>query len=227
VTSKSHIAGCIVLLSAVTAVCALAVGPTPARLFAYLDGDLLRISAPQLSFLAGKPLERLKDGASVAFVGQVTVATSPGSVVPVARAAARFALSYDIWEEKFSITLFGDKPGARRAVSHLSVSGAENWCLDNLTLPRAEIPSNAPFWVQLDLRAEDPRDALGVVGEPGINITRLIEVFSRPTRGSQPRWMLSAGPYKLGELRHSDPGRDPAAPPAKFELKLDPKGPKG
>jgi hypothetical protein len=37
------------------AVCAIAVTPAAPRLFAYLDGDLLRISAPQLTFLNGKP----------------------------------------------------------------------------------------------------------------------------------------------------------------------------
>jgi hypothetical protein len=213
-------------LVAFAAASALAVSPPPVRLFAWLDGDLMRISAPQLNFLNGKPLERLKDGASVAFVGQVTVSSSPGAVVPIARSVARFAFSYDIWEEKFSITLFGEHPGSSRSASHLSRSGAESWCLDNLSLPRSGLPVGTPFWVQFDMRAEDPRDALGVVGEPGINITRLIEVFSRPARGSQPRWMLSAGPYKADDMRHSDPGRiDPASSPAKFEIHIDRKGP--
>jgi hypothetical protein len=210
-------------------VCALAVTPPAPHLFAWLDGDLLRISAPQLNFLNGRPAERLRDGASVAFVGQVTISTSPGAVVPLARAAARFAFSYDIWEEKFSVTLFGERPGLRRSTSHLSQTGAESWCMDNLSLARADLPANTPFYVQLDLRAEDPRDGLGVVGEPGINITRMIEVFSRPARGSQPRWMLTAGPYKLAEMRHADPGRTEGRTepgPAKFEFKLD-KGPRG
>ena len=227
-TRRLSIRASIAPLACLGAVCAFAVGPTPARLFAFLDGDLLRISAPQLNFLSGKPLERLKDGASVAFVGQVTVSSSPGSLMPLSRAAARFAFSYDIWEERFSITLIGDRPGSRRSASHLSAGGAESWCLDNLSLPRASLPIASPFWVQLDLRAEDPRDALGVVGEPGINITRLIEVFSRPTRGSQPRWMLSTGPYKTDEMRHADPSRtDPVTPLGRFEMKVEPKGPRG
>ena len=33
-----------------------------------LDGDDLRIAAPQFHFLTGKSLEKLKDGASVAFL---------------------------------------------------------------------------------------------------------------------------------------------------------------
>lgn len=215
------------LLLALGGVCAYAVGPNAARLFAYLDGDLLRISSPELNFLNGKSAERLKDGGSVAFVAQISLATSPGALVPVARTAARFALSYDIWEEKFSVMRFGDSHGGRRAASHLTARGAESWCIDNLSLPRAQAPTDTPFWLQLDLRAEDPRDAAGVVGEPGINITRLIEVFSRPTRGSQPRWMLSAGPYNLNEMRHTDPARGDAPGPVKFDYKLEPKGPRG
>ena len=180
--------GVLAALAALGAFSAYAVSPNAVRLFAYLDGDLLRISAPQLNFLNGKPLERLKDGGSVAFVAQISLHTSPGAVVSATRTAARFAFSYDIWEEKFSVTRVGDHPGSRRAASHLTERGAENWCIDNLSLPRAELPVGSPFWLQLDLRAEDPRDVAGVVGEPGINITRLIEVFSRPTRGSQPRF---------------------------------------
>src|ERR1700722_16104560 len=63
----------------------------------HLDGDYLRVSLPHIDFLQGKPLDRLKDGASVAFIGQLTITTTPNSLRPVARAVARFALSYDIW----------------------------------------------------------------------------------------------------------------------------------
>jgi hypothetical protein len=109
---------------------------------------------------------------------------------------ARFALSYDIWEERFSITRIGVEPGSKRSVSHLSAQAAQAWCIDNLTVDRSQLP-NADFWVQLDLRAEDPRDTPGVIGEPGINLTRLIEIFGRPARAAQPRWQLSSGPFRL------------------------------
>jgi hypothetical protein len=175
-------------------------GPLAAR----LDGDYLRITAPHLDFLSGKPLERLKDGQSVAFIGQLTITSAPSSMVTEARSVARFALSYDIWEERFSVTKIGERPEARHSVSHLSVAQAENWCLDNLAIDRSQIPSEQPFYVQLDLRAEDPRDQLGIIGDPGINITRLIEIFGRPARGSQPRWSLSNGPYRLADLKKTE-----------------------
>jgi len=171
---------------------------------AHLDGDYLRITAPHLNFLSGKPLERLKDGQSVAFIGQLTIAPSLNSVVVQARSVARFAFSYDIWEERFSVTKIGERPEARHSASHLSATQAENWCLDNLAIDRSAIPSEKPFYVQLDLRAEDPRDQIGIIGDPGINITRLIELFSRPARGAQPRWLFNSGPYRLADLKKTE-----------------------
>jgi hypothetical protein len=56
----------------------------------------------------------------------------------------------------------------------------------------------------LEVRAEEPRDGLGVVDDPGINLTRLVEIFSRSERGQQPRWRLEAGPLRLAELRKAE-----------------------
>jgi hypothetical protein len=180
---------------------ALGVEMITPQLLVHLDGDYLRISAPHLNFLSGKALQRLKDGSTVAFLGQLTIAPNLNSVMADARAMARFALSYDIWEERFSVTRIGERPDSRRSVSHLSATAAENWCLDNLAIDRSQIPADHAFYVQLDLRTEDPRDQSGVIGDPGINITRLIEIFSRPVKSAQPRWLLNSGPFRLTELR--------------------------
>jgi hypothetical protein len=188
--------------SACALYCAFAVSVSLLGLVARLDGDYLRISLPHVDFLSGKALERLKDGASVAFIGQLTVSTSPNVVE--ARAIARFALSYDIWEERFSVTKIGENPESRRSGSHLSAQATENWFLENLVIDRSRLPENKPFWVQLDFRVEDPRDQAAVIGDPGINITRLIEVFSRPARGQQQRWVVSGGPYWLSELKKAE-----------------------
>jgi hypothetical protein len=190
--------------SAAGVTCAFAISAAGPEMLVRLDGDYLRIALPHLDFLQGKPLERLKDGASVAFIGQVTVTTSPNSLTPAARSVARFALSYDIWEERFSVTKVGQSFDSRRSVSHLSAQAAENWCMDNLTVDRSQLPADKEFWVQLDLRTEDPRDQTGVIGDPGISITRLIEIFGRPARSAQPRWLASSGPYRLADLKRLD-----------------------
>ncbi len=194
-----------------TALCAFALSLVdPTGLLVQLDGDYLRIAAPRLNFLSGKPLERLKDGASVAFIGQLTISTSPNSLTPIARSVARFAFSYDIWEERFSVAKIGAKPDSRRTVSHLSAQTAQDWCLENLLIDRSQIPPDKPFYIHLDLRAEDPQDQISFLGDPGINITRLIEIFGRPGRGAQPRWVGTSGPWRLDDLK-------------KFEIK----GPRG
>ena len=198
------------LLAAMT-FCALSVPQARAvaivnSLLVRLEGDQLHISAPHLDFLSGKAVERLKDGVSLAFIGQLSITSAPNAVVADAVSSARFALSYDIWEQRFTVDLFGDRPEARRSISHLSAEATELWCLDNLTLNQAQLPSDRPFYVHLDLRADDPRDQLGIVGEAGINITRLIEIFSRPVRANQQQWPRSAGPFRLADLRKAARG---------------------
>lgn len=175
------------------------------NLSVFLDGDYLRVSLPHIDFLKGKPLDRLKDGASVVFDGQLTLSTSPNSIVPVARTVARFALSYDIWEERFSVTKVGQSPESRHTWSHLSAQATEALCLDNLMIDRSLVPSDRDFYVQLDLRAEDPKDQIGIVGDPGINVTRfLIEMFGRPPRSPQERFFYSSGPFRLAELKKTE-----------------------
>ena len=186
-----------------TAVASLALALSGEQLAAHLDSaNYLHISAPNFHFLKGKPLERLKDGATVAFLGQLSLSTD-ANVTFATRVITRFAMSYDIWEERFSITRFGtarNEPLTRTA-SHLSSEAAELWCLDHITVDASAVPSGRPFWVRFELRAEDGHENTQVIGEPGINITRLIEIFSRPARAQQQHWQLDAGPLRLSDLR--------------------------
>jgi hypothetical protein len=161
-----------------------------------LEGEDLRVGAPHFKFLTGKPLERLQDGAAVAFLAQFSLAAGSNGIA-MRRAVDRFVVSYDLWEEKFSVTRTGRD---RRTVSHLTSAAAEAWCLSSLALDTAGLAADRPFFVRLELRAEDPRDQAAVVGEPGINLTRLIEVFSNPARAQQARWEAEVGPVRLAEL---------------------------
>ena len=164
------------------------------------DGDNIHIAAPQLHFLSGKALERLRDGASVTFLSQLTVSTDPQRTL-FRRLPERFVVSYDLWEEKFSVTRLGGGP---RSVSHLTAVAAEAWCLESMMVSAAGLDPQRPFWLRFELRAADPREEAAVVGEPGINITRLIEIFSRRPRFDQPSWALEAGPLRLGDLRRAE-----------------------
>lgn len=114
-----------------------------------LNGDRLVVAAPQLRFLAGRPLERLHNGASVWFDLQLSAwAERPGAAGAsprlLERAIERFAVSYDLWEEKYSVSRLG-RPA--RAVSHLTSGAAEAWCLEQLPLATASLASDHPFWL--------------------------------------------------------------------------------
>jgi hypothetical protein len=164
------------------------------------DGDNIYVAAPQLRFLTGRPLERLKNGASVVFLSQLSIFTdSQGAVFR--RLPERFVVSYDIWEEKFSVSRLG---GAPRSASHLSAAGVEAWCLDSMAISASGLDPQRQFWLRFELRAADPKEHAAVLGEPGINITRLIEVFSRRPRSEQPQWSLEAGPLRLSQLRRAE-----------------------
>ena len=164
-----------------------------------LDGETLFIAAPQLHFLTGKPLERLKDGAPVSFLTQLSISLDQYSSL-WKRANERFVVSYDLWEEKFSVVRLSE---TTRKVTRLSAQETENWCINRLTINTSGLEADRPFWLQLEMRAADAKDQTAVLGEPGINLTRLIEVFSRPARDQQPRWILDAGPLRLSDLKKS------------------------
>src|SRR5580692_1730714 len=99
-------------------VSAFAIEYNERRLVARLDGDFLHVSAPNFSFLNGKTEERLKDGTTVAFIAQLTVSTSPNYLMADKSSWARFAVSYDIWGERFAVTKFVVGPDQKLSKSH-------------------------------------------------------------------------------------------------------------
>jgi hypothetical protein len=180
---------------------AFAIEYNPHRLIPHIEGEYLHVGATNFSFLTGKSLQRLKDGASVAFVAQLIVSDTPNFLIPDARAVARFAVSYDIWEQRFSVTKVMGGPEQNRTISHQLAPAAENWCLDSLAIHRTDLPVDRPFYLRLDLRVEDPRDQPGVIGESGISLSNLVEIFSRPIRDKQDRYpSWTAGPMRLEDI---------------------------
>jgi hypothetical protein len=167
------------------------------RLLIRREGANLRISAPQIRFLNGKPLEQLKNGANVSFVSQISMTGAESPSIVLVRVVDRFVVSYDLWEEKFSVTRVGPP---MRSISRLNVPATEAWCLDEVLPLPDSFSETRPFWIKLELRAEDPKESAAIVGEPGINLTRLVEIFSRPPRNQQPRWVETAGPLRLQDL---------------------------
>jgi hypothetical protein len=164
-----------------------------------LNGDSIHLTAPRLRFLSGRPLERLKNGSAVSYACQLTLAVNSNTSV-LAQTLERFGFSYDLWEEKFAVTrLTGQEPKA--TASHLPATTAEAWCLDQLTLPTAGLSPDRPFWLRLELRAEEDHEPTNNIPDPGVLLTRLVEIFSRPARAQQLRWLEEAGPLRLADLR--------------------------
>lgn len=165
-------------------------------------GDALKVHAPGFSFLKGDPVARLKDGRSVRVELAALVLAAPGKS-PAAAARRIFALSYDLWEERFAVTTIG---GRAASVSHLAASAAEAWCVEQLEIPLTAIGTlgrDAPFWIRLEYRilgsdaAPEPQDS-------GYSLQALIDVLSRRRKPeAAPPRVLESGPFRLPAPRSS------------------------
>jgi hypothetical protein len=159
----------------------------------HVSGEI-RVTAPNLHFLTGKSLSRLHDGAAVPFDFQLMITDSRNNVI--ARALERFTVSYDVWEEKFSVVRVRDfsKSGMR-----LSAASAESWCLENIFVPAASLQAGQQLWARLEIRTVESREPLSA--DSGINLATLIEIFSRPSRPQQDRWSLESAPFQVASLQ--------------------------
>jgi hypothetical protein len=180
----------------------IALGISAQALSVRVDNDYLRVVAPQLDFLTGKPLERLKDGRNVNFLGQLTVATGAERTLH-SRSIVRFAFSYDIWTSRFKVTVMAPgmkTPGA--SAKNLTAEAAQAWCLDQLKIDLSHVPADRPVYIRIEMRSEDPGDTEKIVGESGINLSGLIAVFSHPVRDKRGVHVSEEiGPLNLADLR--------------------------
>ncbi len=164
-----------------------------------ISNGQIRVAAPQFHFVAGKALERLHNGSPVPFAVQLALSTDRWTTI-AERDIERFVVSYDLWEEKFSISKLGSP---RKSVSHLSMQTAEAWCVEEMALAPASAAGDQPFWLRLEVRAENPGEDLQVLTGEGVSLTRLVELFSRRARTEQNHWLVEAGPFHLASLTKS------------------------
>lgn len=154
------------------------------------DGDI-RISAPEFHFLEGKPLERAKDGQSIHYVVQLSLARGPRQAAT--RAAHSFWLSYDLWEEKFVIT------NRKERASFRSASEAEAWCLARSRIPVDPSLRNNPLWLKLEVWVNDAAAKEPMFDGAGVDLAKLVEIFSRNPKQHR-HWTLESGPFRWAEL---------------------------
>jgi hypothetical protein len=155
-------------------------------------GDRLRIRAPGFSFLKGDPLDRLKDGRSVRVELVALVLPAPGKT-PTTTVRRIFALSYDLWEERFAVTTVDTRP---QSVTHLSQAAAESWCVEQLAIPLDAVGRGKSFWIRLEYRlveaadGSDPEDA-------GYTLQALIDLLSRRRKTEPAANVIEGGPFTV------------------------------
>jgi hypothetical protein len=164
------------------------------------DGDNLHVSAPSLRFLIGKPLERLKDGASVAYIAQLTL-FSDDHVTVVKRRQGRFVVSYALWEEKFSVTKLGTVPGSvPGSAGGLSAAAAEAWCLESLAITTLGMAPDRMYWLRFELATADQKDLSGMADEPGLSFRKLVDYLGRKPKEDEPHWAPLERRLRLSDL---------------------------
>ena len=155
----------------------------------------LHLRSSGLGFIAGPVLDRLQDGRSVRIDIELIVLEKPrGSIV--ARALQSFNLSFDLWEQRYAVTRIGPMP---RSISHLTARAAEDWCLDNVTLPVTSLgrASREPFWVRVDYRVPD-QTAAADAGDSTFTLQTLIDVLSRRRESQDKAKSVEGGPFRIG-----------------------------
>jgi hypothetical protein len=109
----------------------------------------------------------------------------------------RFTLSYDLWEERFAVSRNGVNS---KAISHLTVREAEDSCLESLWLSTGTL-SQAPFWIRLECRVEEPDSGADEEGDSLFTLGGLIDTLSRRSSREQPNGSLEVGPFRMADLR--------------------------
>lgn len=161
-----------------------------------LVGETLRVSTRGISFLAGKQLDSVRNGATVTFDLQLTLFTETRQ--SAGRTAERFVFSYDIWEERYSVVQLTTRAG----VGNLTLDAAQQWCLDKLGVNVATVDRQARHRLRLDIRGDEPRRrARRDQDDPPIALAALVDIFSRPARQYQKTWQLETGAFQLDSLK--------------------------
>jgi hypothetical protein len=169
---------------------------SPSLLVERHDG-YLRVSAPQLHFLTGRALDRLHDGSTVTYAITLT-AVAERSKKPAFLLQERFAVSFDLWEEKYSVVQIRQDG---RAASRLTAAMAEAWCLENMPIPVPAVPDRQPFVIRLECSIDASEAENGSISGSGLTLAGLIDVFSRKRNEEPLRWQATSGPLRLSDLK--------------------------
>ena len=160
-------------------------------------GEELRVSAPNFHFFHGRSIERTRNGNSVAFDFQLQALAASKTEV-LERSFERFVISYDLWEQTYSVSRMR---GKRSQSAHLTANQVEAWCIESMALPTLQLPKGEPLFMRLEVHSVEGRASDPVFDDGGLSLSGLIEVFSRASRAAKPTdyWKLESGPVRIGE----------------------------
>ena len=108
-----------------------------------------------------------------------------------------FNLSYDLWEERFAVSLID---GPQRSISHLTATDAEAWCLEQLTVAVAalgRLGRDGPLWIRLAYRVPDPDPTPDPEDGARFTLRSLIDLLSRRGQADTVGDSVEAGPFWL------------------------------
>lgn len=170
-----------------------------------LDKDSLGVRLPAFNLLTGKPLQRLKNGQSVAYDFHLQWLDSSNSSKILARSAERFVVSYDLWEENFSIVQLNSiNPKSFTArIARLKIDDVNTWCLSRLQVPLLSIDKNRPTRLQLEIRSTAPKLPSPLRPEGSLDLAALVEIFSRPPVEGEIRFTATSAPFTLISLANT------------------------
>ena len=183
-------------LVTIVLVAAAAADPSTQSVTIKIAAGALQVQAPGFAFIQGAVAERLRDGRSVRVDVDLVVLEQPKGAV-VAQTRQSYALSFDLWEERFAVTLIGTPS---RSISHRSARNAEAWCLEHLTLPLTalgRLGRDTPFWIRLAYRVQDATAAAGANSDEGLTLAALIDRLSRRREQAETERSVEAGPFRL------------------------------
>jgi hypothetical protein len=168
----------------------------------FYDGETVRPVAPNLHFLTGKALQRLKDADTVVYVASLKLFTVD-QMLPLREKPGRFAVSYDILEEKFKAVI---AESGERSKAGMTASQAETWCLDSLAVSAAGLAPDRPFFLRLEMRAAGPKEEFSnVMADP---FRAVVEMLSRKAGPGEQHWgPLESRPRRLTDLVRSPTGQ--------------------
>ena len=177
-------------------VAAAAADPSTQSVTIKTAAGALQVQAPGFAFIDGAVTDRLRDGRSVRIDVDLIVLDRPkGTAVTQTRQS--YALSFDLWEERFAVTRIGTPA---RSISHRTAKNAEAWCLEHLTIPLTalgRLGRDMPFWIRLAYRVQDATAAANAGADEGLTLAKLIDRLSRRREQSQTERAVEAGPFRL------------------------------